>query len=91
MSSASGSTSAITLAAYLKRGGLPSFGDFDQAKLISQFGGTITFMQVEAGEWFILIYNDGSSLEEVNINVNVQGKGKNLMDCLVFVKSTPTN
>ena len=74
ISSGSGSTSAITLAAYLKRGGHPSFADFSQVKLVAQFGEVVMFNQVGTGEWFLLIYNGGGDLANVNIDITVQGK-----------------
>ena len=74
ISSGSGSTSAITLAAYLKRGGRPSFADFSQVKVISQFGGVVMFDQIDSGEWFLLIYNGGEDLANVNIDITVRGK-----------------
>ena len=39
----SGSTSTITLAAYLKRGGHPSFADFNQVKTVAHFGEVVMF------------------------------------------------
>ena len=80
VSSASGSTSAITLAAYLKKGNRPSFANFAQVKLIAQFGGNAAFDQIDAGEWFILIYNDGEDLTSVDIDVVVQSKIRTLKD-----------
>ena len=74
MSSASGSASAITLAAYLKIGSRPSFGDFTQVKPFAQLGETTMFNKVEAGNWFILIYNDGEDLTNLNIDVATQGR-----------------
>ena len=76
VSSASGSASAITLAAYLKIGSRPSFGDFTQVKPFAQLGETIVFNKVEVGNWFILIYNDGEDLVNLNIAVVLQGKIK---------------
>ena len=74
VSSGSGSTSAITLAAYLKRGGRPRFADFSQVKLVAQFGGVVMFDQIGAGEWFLLIYNGGGDLTGLQIDIDVQGK-----------------
>ena len=74
ISSGSGSTSAITLAAYLKRGGRPSFADFNQVKLVAQYGEVVTFDQVDTGEWFLLIYNDGDDQSDLNIDITVLRK-----------------
>ena len=71
VSSGSGSTSVITLAAYLKRGGRPSFADFNQVKLVAQLGGVVMFDQVDTGEWFLLIYNDGDDLSDLDVDVSV--------------------
>ena len=78
LSSGSGSTSAITLAAYLKRGGRPSFADFNQVKLAARLGGVVMFDQVDTGEWFLLIYNDGDDLENVNVDITLQGNSNDL-------------
>ena len=78
ISSGSGSTSAITLAAYLKRGGRPSFADFSQVKLIAQYGEVVMFDQVDAGEWFLLIYNDGDDLENLNVDITLQGNSNDM-------------
>ena len=74
VSSGSGSTYAITLAAYLKREDRPSFADFNQVKPVSQLGGVVMFDQVDTGEWFLLIYNGGGDLTSVDIDIAIQGK-----------------
>ena len=74
VSSGSGSTSAITLAAYLKTGGRPRFADFSQVKPVTQFDGVVMFDQVDVGEWFLLIYNGGGDLTGLQIDINIQGK-----------------
>ena len=74
VSSGSGSTSAITLAAYLKRGGRPRFADFNQVKPVPHLGGVVMFDKVDTGEWFLLIYNGGGDLTSVNIDIAIQGK-----------------
>ena len=74
VSSGSGSTSVITLAAYLKRGGRPSFANFNRVKLVAQLGGVVMFDQVDTGEWFLLIYNDGDDLSDLNVDVSVLRK-----------------
>ena len=78
VSSGSGSTSAITLAAYLKREDRPSFADFNQVKLVAQLGEVAMFDQVDTGEWFLLIYNDGDDLENLNVDITLQGNSDDL-------------
>ena len=78
VSSGSGSTSVITLAAYLKRGGRPSFADFNQVKLVAQLGEVVMFDQVYTGEWFLLIYNDGDDLDNLNVDITLQGNSDDL-------------
>ena len=78
VSSGSGSTSVITLAAYLKRGGRPSFADFNQVKLVAQLGEVVMFDQVDTGEWFLLIYNDGDDLDNLNVDITLQGNSDDL-------------
>ena len=63
----------FVVSAYLKKESHPSFADFTQAKVVAQFGGAV-FNQIDSGEWFILIYNDGPDLESINIGVNLEGK-----------------
>ena len=63
----------FVVSAYLKKESRPSFADFIQAKVVAQFGGAV-FNQIDAGQWFILIYNDGPDLERINIGVNLEGK-----------------
>ena len=78
VSSGSGSTYVITLAAYLKRGGRPSFADFNQVKLVAQLGEVVMFDQVDTGEWFLLIYNDGDDLDNLNVDITLQGNSDDL-------------
>ena len=78
ISSGSGSTSVITLAAYLKRGDRPSFADFNQVKLVAQLGEVVMFDQVDTGEWFLLIYNDGDDLDNLNVDITLQGNSDDL-------------
>ena len=78
ISSGSGSSSAITLAAYLKRGGHPSFAHFNQVKTVAHFGEVVMFDQVDTGEWFLLIYNGGDDLENLNVDITLQGNWNDL-------------
>ena len=63
----------FVVSAYLKKESRPSFADFTQSKVVAQYGGAV-FNQIDAGQWFILIYNDGPDLDSINIGVNLEGK-----------------
>ena len=42
------------------------------------------FDQVDVGEWFLLIYNDGDSLENLNVDITLQGNLNDMKFCGVI-------